>query len=226
MSAEPEPLAASNPFATRWVRPGAIAFQFPSGDSPEQLLARLAEHRGWGEIRGPHGSGKSTLLATLVPLLEQAGRVVISIELHDGQRRLSRPLSELPIDARTTVIVDGYEQLSWWHAWRLRRHVRRGGGGLVVTTHEPSGLPTLFVTQPSLELAQRLSAELVSQHASGVTSTDVTQSYQATAGDLRELFFKLYDVHERRRGGGGVETRRGRLKHGEHGVHGDEERED
>ncbi|MBL8827336.1 MAG: hypothetical protein JNM18_10140, partial [Planctomycetaceae bacterium] len=118
MSADPAPLAATNPFATRWVRPGAIAFQFPSGDSPEQLLARLAEHRGWGEIRGPHGSGKSTLLATLVPILEQAGRVVIALELHDGQRRLPRPLGELPIDARTTVIVDGYEQLSWWHAWR------------------------------------------------------------------------------------------------------------
>ena len=65
---------SSNPFSTRRVRPGAIAYCFPEGVDVETLLARLHEN-GWrGEIVGPHGSGKSALLATLMPAIEQRAR--------------------------------------------------------------------------------------------------------------------------------------------------------
>ena len=59
------PSRHTNPFATCWTRPGAIAFHFPPGESAEQLVARLAADNWRGEIVGPHGSGKSTLLETL-----------------------------------------------------------------------------------------------------------------------------------------------------------------
>lgn len=199
MNTEPDNIAATNPFATRWVRPGAIPFHFPSGESLATLLDRLRQQHGWGEIVGPHGSGKSTLLAALRPALEQSGRQIVWFELHDGQRRLPPPWPELCVTPQTTVIVDGYEQLSWWQAWRLRRHVRRHGGGLVVTTHQPRGLPRLFETHTSLALAEELTHELLATHPSRVTDSDVERLFNETHGDIRETFFRLYDVHELRR---------------------------
>lgn len=197
MSTEPRPIAVTNPFATRWVRPGALPYHFPPGESLATLVERLQAQHGWGEIVGPHGSGKSTLLAALRPGLEQQGRRVVWFELHDGQRRLPIALTAIEITPETTVIVDGYEQLSWWQAWRLRRHVRRHGGGLVVTTHRPSGLPRLYETHTSLSLAEELTHELLAVHPSRVTDADVARLFAATQGDVRELFFRLYDVHER-----------------------------
>ena len=64
-NAKGPPSRHTNPFATCWTRPGAMAFQFPPGESAERLVAKLAAVGWWGEIVGPHGSGKSTLLETL-----------------------------------------------------------------------------------------------------------------------------------------------------------------
>lgn len=188
-----------NPFATRWVRPGAIAFQFADGAGVASLVEKLRAARWWGEIVGPHGSGKSTLLATLVPAIEQAGRRVTIFELHDGQRSLGVRLSTIGCDAESLVVVDGYEQLSWWNTWRLRWYLRRHGAGLVVTTHRPTGLPLLCETQSSLELAQRLVAQLTGAHPSCISAHDLSNAYQACHGDLRETFFRLYDLHEARK---------------------------
>src|SRR5260221_12560454 len=83
----PPPSRHSNPFATCWTRPGALAFRFKDGENAEQLIARMAA-QGWrGEIVGPHGSGKSTLLETLKPLLV-AARQVTAVSLRDREGRL------------------------------------------------------------------------------------------------------------------------------------------
>ena len=58
-----------NPFSTRFVEPGAIAYRFPNADGLAALVRRLDETGGWGQLVGPHGSGKSTLLASLLPAL-------------------------------------------------------------------------------------------------------------------------------------------------------------
>jgi len=198
MDDQSPPIATTNPFATRWVRPGAVRFQFPADTTASGLVARLEANGWWGEIVGPHGSGKSALLAVLAPAIEKTGRRVIRFELHNGQRRLPLPLGALEADARTVVIVDGYEQLGRWYRWRLRRRLQRQGAGLVVTTHISLGLPRLHETSVSLELAQRLTAELTRTHASPVTPHDVARLYPASGGNLRELFFVLYDLHEAR----------------------------
>src|SRR6476660_6981871 len=116
------PSRHSNPFATCWTRPGALAFRFSRGESATSLVERLAAQGWWGEIIGPHGSGKTTLLATLRPLLAATGR---------------------PIE-----IVDGYEQLNRLTRWRLRNRCRRSGSGLLATSHIPTGLPTLIKLAP------------------------------------------------------------------------------
>ena len=62
----------SNPFSSRYVRPGAIPFFFPEDCRVELLLSRLEENGWQGEILGRHGSGKSALLAHLIPGIHQA----------------------------------------------------------------------------------------------------------------------------------------------------------
>jgi hypothetical protein len=216
------PAATVNPFCTRRVRPGAMPFffdadptsgglsQFSSDEngtvhlssatvvSLSDLLDRL-RHNGWrGQIVGPHGSGKSALLAALVPLLEQAGRRALSIVLHDGQRSVPRCVWDTTtLDGSTQVIVDGYEQLARWNRFLLQRFCKRRGMGLLVTAHAPAGLPELFRTSVSLETAQQIVQRLQGD-APLVTPADVAEQFSRHQGNMREMLFALYDLHEER----------------------------
>lgn len=188
-----------NPFSTGDVRPGALPFRFGGATDVDPLIDTLRKNRWWGEIVGPHGSGKSTLLCTLIPHLEAIGRTVCSFTLHQGERRL-------PVDAATMdgwgeqaqLVIDGYEQLSAWNCWRLRRHCRRRRIGLLVTSHRPVGLPTLFETCTSPELAVELVHELMPDGLDRLDPADVCRSFDRNAGNLREVFFDLYDLYEQR----------------------------
>ena len=195
-----------NPFSSRDVRPGAIPFCFASETEPEALLDKLAAGGWWGEIVGPHGSGKSTLIQTLIPGLQERGRKVVFFLLQRGQRSLS--LGRGPNtaegkrsdwDEQTQVIVDGYEQLSLWSAWRLRRTCQRFGAGLLVTSHRSVGLPPLRNTATSVNLANQLVDLLARSGPTHVTPADVTASFTRQKGNLREVFFELYDLYEQRR---------------------------
>ena len=191
------PSRHANPFATCWTRPGAIAFQFPAGESAEQLVAKLAAANWRGEIVGPHGSGKSTLLETLKPHLAAAGRSVSAITLRDGQRRLPAEFFRKSLaSSRPLVIIDGYEQLSWPSRLSLHWRCRRASAGLVVTTHTSTGLPLLYHTLPSLQLAEQLVSTLTAQNPSPLTAADVAASHACHGSNLRELLFALYDRHE------------------------------
>jgi hypothetical protein len=198
-----------NPFCTRRIRPGAIPFLFPDGQDSGSLLERLRESGWWGEIVGAHGSGKSALLATLIPALESAGRHVLLIELHDGQRRL--PLS-LDRDGRTcvstVVIVDGYEQLSRWRRWLLKRLCRRRGWGLLVTSHASVGLPPLYQTSATPELAEKIIATLMKGQMSPLPTSELAQALAQRHGDMRETLFHLYDVYESQQAANRRSTRR------------------
>ena len=188
-----------NPFSTCFVRPGALAYQFPPGVCVERLAAKLAE-QGWrGQIVGPHGSGKSTLLAALMPLIEQNGRRVLCFALHDGQRNL--PLSAEQRDALSSaavLVIDGFEQLSIWNRWRIGRLCRRRGCGLLATAHADVGLPELFRTETTAQLARRL-VEVLAPDDEAISAADVESAFAAHRGDLRETLFGLYDLYEQRR---------------------------
>src|SRR5262245_8000246 len=127
----------SNPFSTRFVRPGAVSFIFPAGVTVDSLVERLKQQNWRGAIVGPPGSGKSTLLETLIPAIEQAGRIVRKVGLHDDQRRLPDdfvwPDSSQPLGV---IVVDGFEQLGWWARRKLEVAHRRCSWGLLVTLHE------------------------------------------------------------------------------------------
>jgi hypothetical protein len=188
----------SNPFATRYVRPGAISYRWPAGGVAE-FLDRLKACNWRGEIVGPHGSGKSTLLAALAPALEAAGRRVMLFTLGEGARRLPHGGEQLAAAGPgTVVIVDGYEQLSGWARWMLRTACRRRQCGLLVTTHRTSGLPRVTETRVDPAVAVDIVRELVGEHGS-VEPGEVLPALEASRGNLREALFQLYDLYEARR---------------------------
>lgn len=194
----------SNPFATRFTQPGALEFLLPPGESLDDLVARLKEHRWWGQIVGPHGSGKSTLLAALRPKLESAGREVAVVVVRPdareaggwgpGTRAREAIQAARESTAATLLVIDGYERLSWWSRWRVKSWCRRRGAGLLVTAHADVGLWTVFRTQPSLDLARQIVRRLLPPEETRITEADLTAAYQRHPDNLREVLFALYDV--------------------------------
>lgn len=187
-----------NPFSTCAVRPGALHYVFPSSDSLAELLGRLREHQWWGEIVGPHGSGKSTLLQSLGLALLEAGRKVHQFTLTAGQRRL--PIAAVDRsgwDDQTQLVVDGFEQLSWWRRRSLQRICRRQGCGLLITAHRSFGFPPIFNTTTSLELTEQLVVKLLPEGAADHVSTaEIQDAFQRHQGNMRDVFFDLYDRYE------------------------------
>jgi hypothetical protein len=190
----------TNPFATRYVRPGALAYRFPEGDSADALLQRLRSLDNCGAIIGPHGSGKSTLVATLLEHRRALGQHTLLVTLRDGQRRLPHGWQR---DARrqhaTLVIVDGYEQLSRWQRWRLRRWCRRHTMPLLVTAHLDVGLPVVHRPAPDSCLLWRLVCALAGEAPPWITPAQVEALFAQTGGNLREALFRLYDLYEAQR---------------------------
>jgi hypothetical protein len=187
---------ASNPFATRFTRPGAVEFLFPPGKSAAALADALQESGGRGQILGPHGSGKSTLLATLLPELQRRGRKVRLVSLATGDTRLDLDPAELQPGGQ--LVIDGFEQLGWLARRRVKALARTRGSGLLVTAHADVGLPTLFEMQPSLDVAGQVVRRLLPEGDDTVSPGDVERAYQSTQGNLRETLFALFDVYQAR----------------------------
>ncbi|HLA86220.1 MAG TPA: hypothetical protein VJL29_15640 [Thermoguttaceae bacterium] len=206
MNASPSAADGGNPFSTRYVRPGAIPYLFPPGENVSSVVGRLAAN-GWrGQIVGPHGAGKSTLLAAMLPAIEATGRLVVLVELHDGERRLPELKKETfyffekvecPLFSRV-LVIDGYEQLPWWRRWCLKRQCRRRGMGLLVTSHHSVGLPLVFRVEVDAESARRVVAKLLAGRPIILTEQDVDRSLARHGRNLRETLFELYDLFEQR----------------------------
>lgn len=200
------PLAnEANPFATRRVRPGVMAFIFPDSLSTKLLVKRLAQNHWWGQIVGPHGNGKSTLLASLIAQIKPFGRQALHIALHDRQRHLPKEFlnsileSAAELSGSLLVIVDGYEQLGRWSRFRLKRLCRRCKCGLLVTAHQPVGLPMLHRADSSLQTAYRVVEHLQRGSATPVDSAEIARCYARQKGNMRDMLFDLYDLHEKQR---------------------------
>jgi ABC-type dipeptide/oligopeptide/nickel transport system ATPase component len=189
---------ASNPFSTRFIRPGAIGYLFPAGISAESLAQQLQQQHWRGSIIGPHGSGKSSLLTALIPALEKHERRVVHQQLQGGQRQLDWPALQ-PRDwtNHTLVIIDGYEQLSRWQRTLLSLRCWQRSSGLLVTAHQPVSLPLLFTTKPSLELALSIVQRILPASDDHITPSDVTEAYTRHQGNLREMLLHLYDTYRK-----------------------------
>lgn len=194
---------SENPFASRFVRPGALPFVYPADLSAPQLISRLAERAWQGAIVGGHGSGKSALLLDLFAEAQRAGRRPWHVVLQAGQRRLPLPLEAIAAcGPQGLLLIDGYEQLGRWYRWRLARYCRRAGVGRLVTTHTPCELPTLIVLQPTLDLMRKLVRQLSGGQPLPISDEEIVAAYTAAGGNVREALFALYDLFEERRTGG------------------------
>jgi hypothetical protein len=205
MSATAARLPWSNPFATRWVRPGAIPFLFQPGEGMSLLLEQLETH-GWrGQIVGPHGTGKSTLVAALLAELPRRGIRVRRVELHEGEgdkrAEVRQVLAELATGPGIPVlVVDGFEQLGWWSRHVIKADCRRLSFGLIVTAHRSVGLPDLYRTAVTPSQARQLVDHLLRhEEAACLDLSDLPRLLSARGGNLRDVLFDLYDLYEERR---------------------------
>lgn len=199
-------LRQSNPFSSRWVRPGRIPYFFRPGENPTELVERLRANRWRGQIIGPHGSGKSTLLAALLPMILRAGKKPYVVALHDGQRHLPRTtwreMRALEPAGNHLLVIDGYEQLGYGQRFWLGLFCRRCRHGLLVTTHVGLSLPVIYRTEVTLDLAHQVVDHLLKGRVPTIAAVEMDERLSARTGNLRETLFDLYDLHERRQPAG------------------------
>ena len=183
-----------NPFATCWTRPTAMRWHPLAGVGVAQVAERL-KRSGRGQIVGPHGAGKSTLLEALARYLCEQGEKVVRWTLHDAQTAGDRCPRLTPGDV---LFVDGYEQLGLCARCGLRLRCTLRQTRLVVTTHEKAFLPVLAELSPALEDVMNLFDKLTAERPTGVTKAEAAVSYHRHHGNVRDIWFDLYDQHHRK----------------------------
>lgn len=205
----------SNPFSTRWVRPGAIEYRFDfdsrnANRSVESILQRLAIG-GRGLIVGPHGSGKSSLLQTLLPHLRRSYAQVCLLQTHAKTEsnwfaRLShrwrtgrlawQQTDRLP--PHSLLIVDGIEQLAALDRLLLIAQLRPRRLNLLATSHRRLPfLATLYQTQVTPDLIMALVQSRLAGGESklrGQIAAELAQRDLTKLENIRELWFDLYDI--------------------------------
>jgi hypothetical protein len=195
-------IESANPFITAATRSGMVPYQFPDGESVTGLVERLRAV-GWrGQVVGPHGSGKSTLLAALLPEVSRILGEVVVARLHQDSRQLPDQVEHTlgrstPAIAPRLIILDGFEQLSFWRRRQLRRQCQARGIGLLVSTHRRlMGLPIIYRTQTTPDLAWQVICHLLRGSECPFTPKDIASRLAAHGGNMRELLFELYDWYE------------------------------
>lgn len=193
------PSRRSNPFATCWLGPLGAPYVATTGNTPAELASRLAQQNWRGQIVGPHGAGKSTLLRALEPETVKRGRHWIEIAFHN---RGDRPAAwrQLPqrLSADVLLVIDGFEQLSFWERMVAVWRCWQTGAGLLVTTHRPFHLPVLLDASPDQRTATAVFEQVTAGATTSVTKADALSAFNACNRDMRRMFDKLYDLHEQR----------------------------
>ncbi len=214
----------SNPFASRYVRPGALAFQPVSSvlgqtaildvhqqsDFAGNFITRLREVR-CGAIVGDHGTGKSTLLRELAAHLDNEMPGGAWVQLTQSER-VSERLDNLRTIARVqrtvapggVLVIDGAEQVPvLFRRWIARKCRGSRQFALVTSHHEIAGFETLYRTELSPALIGGLLNELLSPE-NGEVPLGLRSHLQHhlrsvnldDVRNLRDLWSELYEVAE------------------------------
>lgn len=206
--------AASNPFSTKFIRPGAIDFIFGSVDQPRELVATFLRNGLRGQIIGPHGSGKSSFLLALRPYLAEIAELHwtqvpprsprdwlrisswLGRELVWPQERRRQPVPDVRDSKPLVWVIDGFDSLSWFTQRSIQRYCRRHEIGLFVTAHRDLGLPTLY--RPTMDMAgfRALATNLLPSSAT-LADAEIRAAFQKHSPNIREALFELYDSFER-----------------------------
>lgn len=197
-----------NPFASRFVRPGAVTFRFLDEHTSVPHLWETIRRSRVVQIVGPHGSGKTTLLHQLVserPDWVQP-RAWLQLVRDPEETRLQRIVTRAKdtwavcraagkLPAGQMLVVDGAEQIPAPVRFLMLLGARVFRRSLVITSHHPlPGVHVLYRTEVTPELIRALLEEKISQrHAARVES--YLQTVELSKIDnVRDLWSQLYEV--------------------------------
>jgi hypothetical protein len=186
--------ARDNPFAVHRIH--ALRFRLTE-DGWCELLARLRAVDMRAAIVGPEGAGKTLLLEELDARLGALGLAPRLLTLRRGERRpvpAARAALLAGLGAGDVVLVDGADELGPL-AWSSLRRAARAAGGLVVTSHRPGLLPTLWTCRTSPELLADLVQELVGGEEADALRPRLAILFDRHRGDLRGALRALYDLY-------------------------------
>ncbi len=198
-----------NPFSADRIKPGVIPFRFPEDFSAERLWEKFLAHGRRGQIVGAHGSGKSTLLATLRRSEPWCDQRLEFLEVKSaGYSFLNCMWRLATIGRERIVLIDGLPLFTRWQQWLLIRLAIWRGLGILVTTHQDVGLPSIIQISPAWETVREIVRGLVLE-ANAVRRTaglppveislnEVESRFWHWRDNVRELFFELYDLYELR----------------------------
>jgi hypothetical protein len=107
------------------------------------------------------------------------------------------------------VLIDGWEQIRWPTRLWIHWSIKRSGAKLLLTSHHPTRLPTLWNSSVNPEIAQRVIRDLLQSQDATAAATlprqwetkvcdteKLQQVLSENQGSLREVLFKLYDEFE------------------------------
>ncbi len=183
--------ARDNPFRSERVL--QVGYQL-QGVTWGELLARCEAMQYRSAIIGAHGTGKTTLLEGLEARLRQQGFGTRFIRLDAEHRALSPGFLDglcASLTGNEVLLFDGAEQMSplaWrWFRWRARR-----ARGLLITTHQPGRLPTLWECRTSPALLADIASELLRVQPASIleVAADLFSNHE---GNLRDALREWYD---------------------------------
>ena len=185
----------SNPFCSRLVRPGAIAWI----DDEETPTGNLAWRRGVHLIVGPHGSGKTTLLHHQCRSLASSGSP--DWITFASRRDAWRSISKLAL-AGPRIAIDGYDRAGCLARVILWTLIWMRGQSVLATSHrELLGHRTAARCRYRVSIARRIVANRMVGCDAPVQRL-VNRRMESLAFDpgeqlYRDLLFDLYDVVQR-----------------------------
>lgn len=180
--------ARDNPFRTESIL--RVRYRLP-GIEWDQLLGRCEQLQYRAALVGACGSGKTTLLEDLEPKLRAKGFETVRLRLNQ-QSSLHERWSLSKTTSRQFLLFDGTEQLNWV-AWQFFKWRTRRAAGLIITTHKPGRLPTLWNCKTSARLLSDIMAEVLAG-SRFTPPADPAHLFLKHKGNLREALRECYDL--------------------------------
>ncbi|MCB0339345.1 MAG: hypothetical protein KDD53_07060 [Bdellovibrionales bacterium] len=156
-------------------------------------LERFSKFKYRACIVGCHGSGKTTYLKSFERKLKTVGINSVRVFLNDESPRIFRAISRKELKkilVDSVLIIDGAEFISIFEWLTLSRLIRKGRGALI-SSHHPLKYPVLHNCRTTPESLNRLLTKLSPPKIN--SRIDINNCYDRHSGNLREVFFELYD---------------------------------
>jgi hypothetical protein len=160
----------------------------------DELLQRYASLGYRASLVGREGSGKTTLREDIETRLERSGWRIRRVQLNRETPRMTAAGRDSVARSGPgeLVSIDGAEQLGWF-AWQWVLRATRAAGGLLVTLHQPRGLPVLHQHTTSPALLERIVSTLVGSGHILTLDKDLRKLYARYDGNIRDCLRELYD---------------------------------